>query len=110
MVLAHQTIPGINLWRVLCVGSWNALSLSEDHQLLHFSHEVSRLRVDMVRLSETRRPHSGKTRSKSFTYYWSSMSNDKGVAKGIPRRLQLSIVEVMPLRVRYSYGIPSNVK
>ena len=44
------TTPGVNLQRVLRVGSWNVLSLSEDHRLPHLSDELSRLRVDMVGL------------------------------------------------------------
>ncbi|MPC62927.1 hypothetical protein E2C01_057018 [Portunus trituberculatus] len=53
----------------------------------------------MVRLFQTRRPGSGKTSSKSFTYYWSGMSNGhhvKGVARGVSSRLQPSVVEVTP--------------
>ena len=96
------TAPGVNLRRVLRVGSWNVLSLSEDHQLPHLSDELSRLRVDVVGLSETRRPGSGETSSKGFTYYWSGTSNGhhvKGVAIGIsPSRLQQpSVVEVAPV-------------
>ena len=51
----------------------------------------------MVGFSETRRPGSGETNSKGFTYYWSGMSNGhhvKGVAIGIASRLQPSVVEV----------------
>ena len=44
------TTPGVNLRRGLSVGSWNVLSLSEDHRLPHLSDELSRLRVDMVGL------------------------------------------------------------
>ena len=65
----HWTTPGENLRRVLRVGSWNVLGLSESHRLPHISDELSWLRVDMVGLSETRRPGSGKTSSKGFTYY-----------------------------------------
>ena len=64
VVPACWTTPGMNLQRVLHVGSWNVLSLSEDHRLPHLSDELSRLRVDMVELSETRRPGSGETSSK----------------------------------------------
>ena len=99
---ARWTAPGVNLRRVLRVGSWNVLSLSEDHQLPHLSDELSRLRVDVVGLSETRRPGSGETSSKGFTYYWSGTSNGhhvKGVAIGIsPSRLQQpSVVEGAPV-------------
>ena len=54
----------------------------------------------MVGLSETRRPGSGETSSKGFTYYWSGMSNGhhvKGVPIGISNRLQPSVVEVTPV-------------
>ena len=44
------TTAGVNLRRVLRVGSWNVLSLSEDHRLPHLSDELSKLRVDLVRL------------------------------------------------------------
>ena len=58
---------GLTFSRVLHVGSWNVLSLSEDHRLPHLSEELSGVRVDMVGLSETRRPGSGETSSKGFT-------------------------------------------
>ena len=51
----------------------------------------------MVGVSEIRRPGSGETSSKGFTYYWSGMSNGhhvKGVAIGMSSRLQPSVVEV----------------
>ena len=57
----------------------------------------------MVGLSETRRPGSGKTSSKGFTYYWSSMSNGhnvKGVAIGVSSRVQPSVVKVIPVDER----------
>ncbi|XP_045123818.1 uncharacterized protein LOC123511833 [Portunus trituberculatus] len=70
-------------------------------------------------LSETRRPGSGETISKAFTYYWSGMNNGqhiKGVAIGGFRRLQPSVVEVtpadehiMPLWMKYSVGSMSVV-
>ena len=69
----------------------------------------------MVGLSETRRPGSGETSSKDFTYYWSGMSNGhrvKGVAKGIFSRLQPSVGEVeriMRLRLKHSLGFMSVV-
>ena len=97
---AHRTTPVVNLRRVLRVSSWNVPSLEEDHRLPHLSDELSMLMVDMVGLSETRRPGSGETSSKSFTYYWSGMSNDhhvKEVAIGICNRLQPSVVEVTPV-------------
>ena len=103
-------------------GSWKVLSFLENHQLPHLSDELSRLRVDVVGLSETRRPGSGETSSKKgFTYYWSGTSNGhrvKGVAIGVsPSRLQQpSAVEVAPvderimrLRVKHSVGFMSVV-
>ena len=60
------TIPGVNLRRVLRVVSWSVLSLSEDHRLPHLSDELSKLMVDMVGLSETRRPGSGETSRKGL--------------------------------------------
>ena len=63
----------------------------------HISDALSRLRVDMVGPFETRRPDNGKTSTKSFTYYWSGMSNGhhvKGVAIVVSSRLQPSVVEV----------------
>ena len=103
MAPARWTAPGVNLRRVLRVGSWNVLSLSENHRLPHLSDELSRLRVDMVGRSETRRPGSGETSSKGFTCYWSGMSNGhhvKGVAIGVSSRLQPSVVEVIPVDER----------
>ena len=49
----------------------------------------------MVGLSEIRRPGSGETSSKGFTYHWSGMSNGhhvKRVAIGVSSRLLLSVV------------------
>ena len=59
--------------------------------------------MDIVGLSETRRLDSGEISSRSFTYYWSGMSNGtrlKGVAIGISSTLQPSIVEVIPVDER----------
>ena len=66
--------------------------------LPHLSDELSRLRMDIVGLSETRRPGSGEISSRGLTYYWSGMSNGarlKGVAIGVSSRLQPSVVEVI---------------
>ena len=43
-----RTSSGVNLQRVLCVGSWNILTLSEDHRLPHLLDELSRLKMDVV--------------------------------------------------------------
>ena len=43
----------------------------KDHRLPYQSDELNRLRVDMMGISETRRPGSGKTSRKRFTYHWS---------------------------------------
>ena len=97
MAPARWTNSWVNLQRVLRVGSWSVLSLSEDHQLPHLLDELRRLRMDMGGLSKTRRPGSGKTSSKGFTYYWSGISNGhhvKQVARGISSRLQPSVVKV----------------
>ena len=48
--------------------------------------------MDIVGLSEMRRPGSGEISSRGFTYYWSGMSI--GLAICISSRLQSSIVEV----------------
>ena len=79
---ASWTIPGLNLQRVLHVGSLNILSLSEDHRLHHLLDELNRLRVDMVGLSDIKRPHNGETNNKGFTYFWSGISNIHSV-KGV---------------------------
>ena len=83
----------------------------------HLSDQLSRLRVDMVGLSETMRPGSAVTSSKVLTYYWSGRSNGhhvKGVVIGISSRLQPSVVEVTPvdehimqLRLKHSLGFMS---
>ena len=64
------------------------------------SDELSRLRMDIVGFSETRRPGSDEISSGSLTYYWSGMSNGarlKGVAIGISSRLQPSVVNITPV-------------
>ncbi|KAG0717717.1 Craniofacial development protein 2 [Chionoecetes opilio] len=83
------------------------------------SGELSRLRVDIVGLSETRRPGSGETSSVGYTYYWSGMSNGhrvRGVAIGISSKLQPSVVEVTPVddrimrvRMKHTLGFMSFV-
>ena len=86
---------GVNLRRVLRVGSWNILSLSDDQRLPHLSDELGRLRVDIVGLSETRRPGRGEISSRSYTYYWSSASNGhrlNGVAVGLSGTLKPLVV------------------
>ncbi|MCP3680346.1 MAG: endonuclease/exonuclease/phosphatase family protein [Gammaproteobacteria bacterium] len=110
---------GADLRRALCDGTWNILNLSKDHQLPLLSGELSRLRVDIVGLSEVRRPGNGEISSGGYTYYWSGMSNGarlRGVAIGISSRLQPSVVEValvderiMRLRMKHSLGFMSLV-
>ena len=100
MAFARWTIGGLNVRRVLPVGSWNVLSFSEDHRLPHLSDELSRLRMDMVGFSETRGLDSGENSSKGFTCYSSGMSNShyaELVAIGISSRLQPSAVEITPV-------------
>ena len=73
----------------------------------------------MVGLSETRRPGSGETSSKGFTYYCSGTTNGhhvKGVAIGSSSRLQPFVVEVtlvderiMQLNLKHSLGFMSVV-
>ena len=75
--------------------------------------------MDIVGLFETRRPGSGEISSRDFAYYWSGMSFGarlKGVAIGISRRLQLPVVEVIPvderimrLRLKHTLGFMSLV-
>ena len=60
----------------------------------HLSDDLSRLRMDMVELSETKRPGRGETSSKGFTYYWSGMSNGHHVNGGSHRHL-LQIAAVL---------------
>ncbi|MEL6802745.1 MAG: reverse transcriptase domain-containing protein, partial [Bacteroidota bacterium] len=100
---AQRTRPGFNLRRVLRVGSWNVLSLSDDHRLPYLSSELRRLRVDIVGLSETRRPGRGEISSGGYSYYWSGMEDGsrlRGVAVGISSRLQPFVVEVTPVDER----------
>ncbi|KAG0728675.1 Craniofacial development protein 2 [Chionoecetes opilio] len=116
---ARRITPGINLRRVLRVGSWNVLILSDDRRLPLLSSKLSRLMVDIVGLFETRRPGSAETSSGGYTYYWSGMSNghrDRGVAIGISSKLQLSVVEVTPVderikrvRMKHTLGFMSLV-
>ncbi|KAG0724686.1 Craniofacial development protein 2 [Chionoecetes opilio] len=74
------------------------------------------LRVDIVGLSETRRPGSGETSSGGYTYYWSGISNGhrvRRVAIGISSKLQPSVVEVderiMRVRMKRTLGFLSLV-
>ena len=114
---ARRARPGVNLRRALRVGAWNILSLSDDHRLPHLSAELRRLRVDIVGLSETRRPGNGEISSGGYTYYWSGQSDGahlRGVAIGISSRLQSSVVGVTPvderillLRLKHTLGFIS---
>ena len=59
--------------------------------------------MDIVGLSETRRPGSGEISSRGFTYYWSGMNNGarlKEIAIGVYSRLQPSVVEIIPVDER----------
>ena len=79
------------------MGAWNVLSLSDDHRLPCLSDELRRLRVDIVGLSEVRRPGSGEISSGCYTYCSSGRSAGAhlgGVAVGISSRLQSSVVRV----------------
>ena len=101
------------------MGYWNVLSLSDDHRLPYLSGELRRLRVDIVGLSETRRPGSGEISGGGFTYYWSGMSDGarlRGVAIGISSQLCSSVVEVTPVderimrvRLKHTLGFMSLV-
>ncbi|KAG0710316.1 Craniofacial development protein 2 [Chionoecetes opilio] len=81
--------------------------------------ELRRLRVDIVGLSELRRPGSGETSSGSYTYFWSGMSNGdhvQGLAIGISSKLQPTVVEVtlvdehiMWVRMKHTLGFMSLV-
>lgn len=116
---ARGTRPGVNLRRVLRVGTWNILSLSEDRRLPFLSDELRRLRVDIAGLSEVRRPGNGEISSGGYTYYWSGMSDGsrlRGVAVAISSRLQPSVVEVaavderiMRVRLKHTLGFMSLV-
>ena len=114
---ARRVRPGVNLRRALRVGAWNVLSLSDDHRLPCLSDELRRLRVDIVGLSEVRRPGSGEISRGGYTYYWSGRSDGArlgGVAVGISSRLQSSVVRVTPVderimlvRLRHTLGFIS---
>ena len=85
------------------MGTWNILSLSDDHRLPCLSDELRRLRVDIVGLSEVRRPGSGEVSSGGYTYYWSGRGDGAhlgGVAVGISSRLQPSVIGVTPVDER----------
>ncbi len=56
--------------------------------------------MDIVGLSEVRRPGSGEICSGGYIYYWSGRSDGArlgGVAIGISSRLQSSVVGVTPV-------------
>ena len=74
---------------VLRVGSWKVLNFSDDHRLPHLSNELRWLRVDMVWRSDSRRPGSGETSSKDFTYNGHHVNR---VAIGVSSRLHSSVV------------------
>ncbi|XP_045130251.1 uncharacterized protein LOC123515575 [Portunus trituberculatus] len=92
---------------------------AEDQRLPHVLNELSRLRENIVGVSETRRPVSGETSSNGFTYYKSGISNVyhvNGVVIGVSSRLQPSDVEVilvdesiMRLKLIYNVGFMSVV-
>ncbi len=75
--------------------------------------------MDIVGLSEVRRPGSGEISSGGYTYYWSGRSDGArlgGVAIGISSRLQSSVVGVTPvdepimlLRLKHTLGFMSLV-
>ena len=111
---ACQMSPRANLQLILCVGSRNILSSSEDHQMPHLSDELSSLRMDIIGLSEARMPGIDEISNRGFTYYWSGMSNGarlKGVAIGISSRLQPSVSalneRIMRLRMKHTLGFLS---
>ncbi|XP_050735881.1 uncharacterized protein LOC127008208 [Eriocheir sinensis] len=117
-VPTHKTRPGADLQRALCVGSWNVRSLSDDDRLPYLSNELRRLRVDIVALSETRRPGNGEISEGVFTFYWSGMSNGfhvRGIPMGISNHLPF-VVEVAPVderimraRLKHTLGFMSLV-
>lgn len=110
---------GVNLRRALRVGAWNVLTLADDDRLPCLSGELRRLGVDIVGLSEVRRPYSGEISSGGYTYYWSGCSDGahlRGVAIAVSGRLQSSVDKVtvvderiMLLRLRHTLGFMSIV-
>ena len=59
--------------------------------------------MDIVGLSEVRRPGSGEVSSGGYTYYWSGRGDGAhlgGVAVGISSRLQPSVIGVTPVDER----------
>ncbi|MFV0265489.1 MAG: endonuclease/exonuclease/phosphatase family protein, partial [Kluyvera sp.] len=114
---ASRTMPGVNLRKVLRLGSWNVRSLSEDHRLLCLSDELKRLRVGIVGVSETSRPGNGEISSMGYIYYWSGISNGarlRGVTTGISSRVEPFVVEVslcderiMRVRLKHTLGFMS---
>ena len=75
--------------------------------------------MNIVGLSETRKPGSGEISSRGFTYYWSGMNNGahlKGTAVGVFSRLQPFVVKVIPvderiirMRLKHTWGFMSLV-
>lgn len=101
------------------MGAWNILSLRDDNRIPLLSLELSRLGVDIVALSEVRRPGSGEINVGGYTYYWSGRSDGhhlQGVAVAVSDRLTPMVVEVtsvneriMRLRIKHSMGVVSLV-
>lgn len=94
------------------------MSLSEDQQLPNLSVELSRkLIVDIVGLSEIRRPgNGGINNSGDFTNYWSGQSIGtqlRGPAIAIHSQFQSSVVvtlvdeRMMPVRLEHTLGFLS---
>lgn len=73
--------------------------------------------MDIVGLSEMRRPGNGGINSGDYTNYWSGQSNGtqlRGVAIATPSQLQMSVVVVtladkrmMPVRLKHTLGFLS---
>ena len=107
----------LNLRRAIRVGAWNVRSLRLDERLPLLSRELRQLGVEVVALSEVRRPGSGMISEGGYTYHWSGRSDGKhlqGVAIAISSRLQPSVVEVAPvderimvMRLKHSFGFVS---
>ena len=116
---ARRTRTGVNLRRVLRVGSWNILSLSQDDRLPLLSGELKKLGIGIAALSEVRRPGSGEISSEGYTYYWSGCENGhriRGVAVAVADRFLSSVTKVTPIderimlvRLKHSLGFISLV-
>lgn len=94
----HRARPGVNLWRILCVGAWNIepLGWTSTTPLVRW---IQGAESGHSGFSEMRRPGNEEITSGGYTNFWSGQSDGahpKGVAIAISSQVQSSFVGVTP--------------